>query len=154
MPPKFPRNSCKIGQFFHEFVPKNPAQFDFFSHDLSEALFQATFDYQYKIKIVNHGIIFFGWSHLDTEYFKVVDPISIKLVPSIKIKKKATTNKEKRFLRSMSSTVFSSIAYYKQLVIFLNILFPISPIGKIRFFLKKKIQGFVPLQQFFLHSLA
>ena len=27
-----------MGRFFHEFVPKNPAKFDFFFHDLSEAL--------------------------------------------------------------------------------------------------------------------
>ena len=30
--------SCEIGRFFHEFVPKNPAKFDFFLRDLSEAL--------------------------------------------------------------------------------------------------------------------
>ena len=32
-------NSRKIGGFFHEFVPKNPANFDFFFRDLSEALY-------------------------------------------------------------------------------------------------------------------
>ena len=36
--PKLPRNSHEIGQFFREFVPKNPPKFDFFFHDLSEAL--------------------------------------------------------------------------------------------------------------------
>ena len=30
-PQKFPRNSCKIGHFFHGFVPENPTKFDFFS---------------------------------------------------------------------------------------------------------------------------
>ena len=30
-PRKFPRNSRKIGRFFREFVPENPAKFDFFS---------------------------------------------------------------------------------------------------------------------------
>lgn len=49
----------------------------------------------------------------------------------------------------MSSTVFSSIAYYKQLVIFLNILFPISPIGKMRIFLKKKYKVLFPYNSFF-----
>ena len=34
----FPRNSREIGRFFREFVPKNPAEFDFFLRDLSEAL--------------------------------------------------------------------------------------------------------------------
>ena len=34
----FPENSCEIGQFFCEFVPKNPPKFDFFLCDLSEAL--------------------------------------------------------------------------------------------------------------------
>ena len=34
----FPENSCEIGQFFCEFVPKNPPKFDFFLRDLSEAL--------------------------------------------------------------------------------------------------------------------
>ena len=29
---------CKIGRFFHEFVPKNPAKFDFFFRNLLEAL--------------------------------------------------------------------------------------------------------------------
>ena len=33
-----PENSREIGWFFREFVPKNPAKFDFFFHDLSEAL--------------------------------------------------------------------------------------------------------------------
>ena len=31
-------NSREIGRFFHEIVPKNPAKFDFFVRDLSEAL--------------------------------------------------------------------------------------------------------------------
>ena len=38
LPWNFPRNSREIGQFFREFVPKNPAKFDFFLRDLSEAL--------------------------------------------------------------------------------------------------------------------
>ena len=38
LPWKFLWNSRKIGRFFCEFVPRNPAKFDFFSHDLSEAL--------------------------------------------------------------------------------------------------------------------
>ena len=33
-----PRNSREIGWFFGEFVPKNPAKFDVFFRDLSEAL--------------------------------------------------------------------------------------------------------------------
>ena len=33
-----PKNSHKISSFFRDFVPKNPAKFDFFFHDLSEAL--------------------------------------------------------------------------------------------------------------------
>ena len=33
-----PENSREIGRFFREFVPKNPAKFDFFFRDLSEAL--------------------------------------------------------------------------------------------------------------------
>ena len=33
-----PENSREIGRFFREFVPKNPAKFDFFILDLSEAL--------------------------------------------------------------------------------------------------------------------
>ena len=36
--PKTPENSREIVRFFHEFVPKNPAKFDFFFRDLSEAL--------------------------------------------------------------------------------------------------------------------
>ena len=35
---KFPQNSCEIGRFFCDFVPKSPAKFDFFFRDLSEAL--------------------------------------------------------------------------------------------------------------------
>ena len=35
---KYPRNSCEIGRFFRDFVPKNPAKFDFFLRELSEAL--------------------------------------------------------------------------------------------------------------------
>ena len=38
LPRKFPRNSRKIGRFLREFVSKNPAKFDFFSRELSEAL--------------------------------------------------------------------------------------------------------------------
>ena len=38
LPQKLLRNSREIGRFFREFVPKNPAKFDFFFHDLSEAL--------------------------------------------------------------------------------------------------------------------
>ena len=37
-PRKFPRNSREIGCFFREFVPENPAKFDFFFRDLPEAL--------------------------------------------------------------------------------------------------------------------
>ena len=37
-PQKFPRNSRKIGRFFREFAPENPAKFDFLSRDLPEAL--------------------------------------------------------------------------------------------------------------------
>ena len=35
---KLQRNSREMGRFFREFVPKNHAKFDFFFHDLSEAL--------------------------------------------------------------------------------------------------------------------
>ena len=35
-----PENSREIGRFFREFVPKNPAKFDFFFRDLSEALYK------------------------------------------------------------------------------------------------------------------
>ena len=38
VPLKLPQNSREIGRFFLEFVPKNPAKFDFFFRDLSEAL--------------------------------------------------------------------------------------------------------------------
>ena len=34
------KNSREIGHFFHKFVPKNPAKFDFFFRDLPEALFK------------------------------------------------------------------------------------------------------------------
>ena len=37
--PKILAKSCKIGRFFRDFVPKNPAKFDFFFHDLSEGLY-------------------------------------------------------------------------------------------------------------------
>ena len=38
LPQKFPQNSREIVLFFRDFVPKNPAKFDFFFRDLSEAL--------------------------------------------------------------------------------------------------------------------
>ena len=38
LPRKFPWNSHEIGRIFREVVPKNPAKFGFFFHDLSEAL--------------------------------------------------------------------------------------------------------------------
>ena len=38
LPRKLLRNYCRIGQFFREFVSKNPAKVDFFFCDLSEAL--------------------------------------------------------------------------------------------------------------------
>ena len=38
LPRKLSWNSHKIGRFFHEFVPKNPAKFGFFFRNLSEAL--------------------------------------------------------------------------------------------------------------------
>ena len=41
LPWKLPWNSCEIGQFFREFVPKNPTKFDFFFCDPSEALFKS-----------------------------------------------------------------------------------------------------------------
>ena len=37
-PRKFLRNSREFGRFFREFVPENPAKFDFFFCDLPEAL--------------------------------------------------------------------------------------------------------------------
>ena len=40
-PRKLPRNFREIGWFFREFDPKNPAKFDFFFRDLSEALLSA-----------------------------------------------------------------------------------------------------------------
>ena len=43
LPWKLPWNSREIGQFFREFVPKNPTKFDFFFRDLSEALFKSVF---------------------------------------------------------------------------------------------------------------
>ena len=42
LPRKFPWNSRKIGQCFRDFVPKNPAKFDFFFLDLSEVLLDET----------------------------------------------------------------------------------------------------------------
>ena len=42
LPRKLPRNSREIGRFFSEFVPQNPAKFDFFFRDLSEALISGT----------------------------------------------------------------------------------------------------------------
>ena len=41
LPRKFVQNSHKITQFLCKFVPKNPAKFDFFCCDLSEALINA-----------------------------------------------------------------------------------------------------------------
>ena len=38
LPRKLLRNFHEISQFFHKFVPKNSAKFDFFFHDLLEAL--------------------------------------------------------------------------------------------------------------------
>ena len=38
LPRKRPRNSRGVDRFCREFVPKNPAKFDFFFRDLSEAL--------------------------------------------------------------------------------------------------------------------
>ena len=46
LPRKLPRNSREIGRFFREFVSKNPAKFDFFFRDLSEAL-----DYLLKVSL-------------------------------------------------------------------------------------------------------
>ena len=43
---KLPQNFCKIGRFFREFFPKNPAKFDFFFHNLSEALLYRDLLYQ------------------------------------------------------------------------------------------------------------
>ena len=47
-----PDNNHKIGHFlpiaFHEFVPKNPAKFDFFSCDLAEALMFVVFVYSHE----------------------------------------------------------------------------------------------------------
>ena len=37
LPWELQQNSREIVQFFREFVPKNPAKFDFFFHNLSEA---------------------------------------------------------------------------------------------------------------------
>ena len=42
-----PENSREIGRFFRDFVPKNPAKFDFFFHDLSEALIICCFQFCY-----------------------------------------------------------------------------------------------------------
>ena len=44
LPRKLPWNSREIGRFFREFVPKNPAKFDFFFRDLSEALMRRSPD--------------------------------------------------------------------------------------------------------------
>ena len=46
-PRKFPRNSREIGRFFREFVPENPAKFDFFSRDLPEASVKGTSSVRY-----------------------------------------------------------------------------------------------------------
>ena len=42
-----PENSHEIGRFFRDFVPKNPAKFDFFFHNLSEALIIRCFQFSY-----------------------------------------------------------------------------------------------------------
>ena len=39
-PRKFPRNFPEIGRFFREFVPGNPAKFDFFSATYQKPCFQ------------------------------------------------------------------------------------------------------------------
>ena len=41
LPQKFAQNSHEITQFLCKFVPENPAQFDFFCCNLSEALINA-----------------------------------------------------------------------------------------------------------------
>ena len=48
-----PRNPRKIRRFFREFVPKNPAKFDFFLWDLSEVLLrrQTPLDQQKGVQI-------------------------------------------------------------------------------------------------------
>ena len=53
---KFPRNSREIGHFFREFVPENPAKFDFFFCDLPEALIGALAELFYN----NDLLKFFG----------------------------------------------------------------------------------------------
>ena len=50
---KIPQNSREIGWFFLEFVPKNPAIYDFFFHDLSKALFMVEHFYNQTGKTVN-----------------------------------------------------------------------------------------------------
>jgi len=51
LPWKFPQNSREIGQFFRDFVPKNPAKFDFLFRDLSEALLISALIGQYNREV-------------------------------------------------------------------------------------------------------
>ena len=46
LPRKFPRNSREIGQFCHEFVPKNPGKFDFFPWPIRNPALMTALVYQ------------------------------------------------------------------------------------------------------------
>ena len=54
---KFPRNSREIGRFLREFVPENPAKFDFFSRDLPEALYKAVVVRRYLLALLSVGLL-------------------------------------------------------------------------------------------------
>ena len=61
LPRKLPRNSCEIGRFFHEFVPKNPAKLDFFFRDLSDALGYIKVQawllvFFFKLRLIGYGL--------------------------------------------------------------------------------------------------
>ena len=50
---KIPQNSSEISRFFRGCVPKDPAIYDFFFHNLSEALFMIEHFYNQTGKTVN-----------------------------------------------------------------------------------------------------
>ena len=54
-----PRNYREIGRFFREFVPTNPAKFDVFFRDLTEALFRGFNLYSFKTRIIALIIIIY-----------------------------------------------------------------------------------------------
>ena len=104
-------NSREIGHFFREFVPENPAKFDFFFRDLPEALSRVEMKRRERIKVEGTKTIFFVWrktknknkkNWTSSKYFVLVQKILYWFKNFVLVQKKLYQRQKLNYNKSTS----------------------------------------------------